>query len=139
MPRYIDADAVEKRIVDYYDAQLQSFPSSKGEEKRLLLGGINYGRNVVRDAPTADVVPKSEVERLEKEVEQLRNNNDYLIKEAAFAPMERAHTIIAVRQEVAREIFKEIKREFNGAYYYKGYTIERYIAELKKKYTEEKE
>lgn len=56
MARYIDADIVEKQIADYYDAQLQSFPSSRGEEKRLLLGGINYGRNVVRDAPTADVV-----------------------------------------------------------------------------------
>ena len=63
MARYIDADAVEKRIADYYDAQLRSFPSSRGKEKLLLLGGINYGRNVVRDAPTADVV---EVVRCEK-------------------------------------------------------------------------
>ena len=40
------------------------------------------------------------------------------------------------QREVAREIFEEIEREFSGAYWYKGYTIERYIAELKKKYTE---
>ena len=52
---------------------------------------------------------------------------------------ERATADVAPKSEVAREIFEEIKREFNGAYYYKGYTIERYIAELKKKYTEEKE
>lgn len=36
--------------------------------------------------------------------------------------------------EVARKILWEIGREFGGAYFYKGYTIERYIAELKKKY-----
>ena len=72
MARYIDADAVEKRIVDYYDAQLQSYPSSKdNKEKERLLGGINYGRNVVRDAPTADVVPKSEVEKLIKSVDDM--------------------------------------------------------------------
>ena len=40
-------------------------------------------------------------------------------------------------QEIAREIFAEIEREFCGAYTYKGYTIERYITKLKKKYTEE--
>ena len=75
MTRYIDADAAEKQIVDYYDAQLQSFPSSRGEEKRLLLGGINYGRNVVRDAPTADVAPKPEVARgIFEEIENLSVN-----------------------------------------------------------------
>lgn len=54
MARYIDADAVEKYIADYYDAQLVSYP--QGKEKQRLLGGINFGRNVVKDAPTADVV-----------------------------------------------------------------------------------
>ena len=29
------------------------------------------------------------------------------------------------QREVAREIFEEIEREFSGAYWYKGYTIER--------------
>ena len=85
--------------------------------------------------PTADVVPKSEVERLEKEFEQLRDNNDYLVKEAVFAPMERANTIIAVRQEVARHIFEEIDNLFD-----KYPTLRNIggaaIAELKKKYTE---
>ena len=38
--------------------------------------------------------------------------------------------------DIAEEIFAEIEREFCGAYTYKGYTIERYIAKLKKKYTE---
>lgn len=51
--RYINANAVEKIIADYYDAQLLSYP--QGKEKQRLLGGINFGRNVVRDAPTADV------------------------------------------------------------------------------------
>jgi hypothetical protein len=42
---------------------------------------------------------------------------------------------VVPRAEVAK-IFEEIEREFCGAYWYKGYTIERYIAELKKKYAE---
>lgn len=131
MARYIDADAAEKQIVDYYDAQLQSFPSSKGEEKRLLLGGINYGRNVVRDAPTADVVPKSEVERLERIL------NSYALQYGTAKDQQAV--IDKAKSEVAREIFEEIEKEldtFDGSWANTVIATQYLIAELKKKYKE---
>ena len=78
--------------------------------------------DIFAEIPTADVVPKSEVERLEKDNEDLRNVltntiNKYRNCEA----------------EVAKEIFEEIEREIknHGIAY-----AQRKIAELKKKYTE---
>ena len=69
---------------------------------------------------TADVVPKSEIAKLQQEVETLKDNNEHL-----------AVMLSEAKTEAAREIFKEI--DILGTYNPKLY------AELKKKYTEEKE
>lgn len=74
-------------------------------------------------APTADVVPKSEVEAT---VEKLMSATDKVICEA--------------KAEVAKEIFEEIEFEISQLDYDWGETkaiaIEGIIAELKKKYAE---
>lgn len=127
MARYIDADKLINKM----------FPIGLVDNGKYTINAKAI-KVAIDQTPTADVVPKSEVERLEKEVEQLRNNNDCLIKEAVFAPMERAHTIIAVRQEVAREIFEEIEPWLNDYRnnFCSGLQFITFLAELKKKYTE---
>ena len=115
--RYIDAD----KLVEMYERSAEddwnkkTAPSSWAEAFECAIADID-------DQPTADVVPKSEVERLEKDNEDLRNVltntiNKYRNCEA----------------EVAKEIFEEIEREIknHGIAY-----AQRKIAELKKKYTE---
>lgn len=85
-----------------------------------------------------EYIKRSEVVGL---VEDKLKRCDTVLEALAFASL-RAKVMglrsadVAPRAEVAREIFEEIEREFSGAYWYKGYTIERYIAELKKKYLE---
>ena len=82
--------------------------------------------NRICNLPTADVVPKSEVERW-------RRNLEAVLEE-----------IPETKREVAREIFEEIEKALNlskcygesGIYF--EHDIEADIAELKKKYTEEK-
>lgn len=109
MARCIDADELLNRLPD-------DLPY-KGSVKRVLI-----------QAPDADVVPKSEVERLEKDNEDLRNVltntiNKYRNCEA----------------ELAREIFEEIEKCMEHDYIssigvYNG-ALRLRIAALKKKYT----
>ena len=67
MPRYIDADALIKKI--------------------FTLGMVGDGMYAINakavkfaidNTPTADVAPNSEVERLEAEIETLKDNNEHL-------------------------------------------------------------
>lgn len=77
----------------------------------------------IREAPTADVVPKSEVDLYRKQVVELE---DELAK--TYDKLETAKADVA-------KIFAEIEREIKNH----GITYaQRKIAELKKKYTEEK-
>lgn len=97
----------------------------------------------IRDFPTADVAPKSEVEELKGELaiaERHEKDARALFKDAVIQ-------LQNARQEVAREIFAEIEKESsycvasnngNEIYETKTYTISALkLAELKKKYTEE--
>ena len=101
MAQYFDADELLNRMPD-------DLPY-KASVKRVLM-----------QAPEADVVPKSEVERV------------YYNLQAVLE--ERAET----KQEIAREIFEEIEsvimRFFRETCY--DYSLDNAIAELKKKYTE---
>jgi hypothetical protein len=76
---------------------------------------------IVHEQPTADVVPKSEVDRV------------YYNLQAVLE--ERAET----KREIAREIFEFIECAFSPVLVYNGYTVKKYLAELKKKYTEGKD
>ena len=77
---------------------------------------------------TADVVPKSEVERLKHIL------NCYALQYGTVVDQQRV--IDEAKAEVAREIFAEIERETKN--HGIAYT-QRKIAELKKKYTEDKQ
>ena len=103
MARYIDADELLNKLPDVLPY--------KASVKRVLM-----------QAPEADVVPKSEVERV------------YYNLQAVLE--ERAET----KQEIAREIFEEIDTlvdDWKHSYIQSIQFIAE-LAELKKKYTEEK-
>ena len=126
MPRYIDADALIRLI------EIDALCNFGNFSKRDVIGSI-------KALPTADVVPKSEVARLQEDVDRLQEINNRQVENIKFA-----------EQRVAREIFEEIDKIFVD---YKidrclekrglrlivsnGEDIEQRFAELKKKYTEE--
>ena len=124
MVRYIDADSL-----------LEQISKKKCEVGKIMyLDGFNDGlmrvRSVISAAPTADVVPKSEVERLKEQIEGLQSRNNFLEIEYKNQGNLFWARVNGVKSEVAREIFEEI--DILGTYNPTLY------AELKKKYTEEK-
>lgn len=111
MPRFIDVDALLNKLPN-------DLPY-KGSVKRVLI-----------QAPTVDVVPKSEVERLNKELDELAEEHSDLIveKDELFDIAEKQHVEIealkianekmysaieATKVEVARDIFEEIEKVLN--------------------------
>ena len=103
MARYIDADKLLKNLPD-------DLPY-KASVKRVLI-----------QAPTCDVVPKSEVEKVVAQIsKQEMDSYEHIYK-----------------QEVAREIFEEIEENLVNANFITG-NVELnfgYYLMLKKKYTE---
>ena len=114
----------------------------------------------LEDLPTADVVPKSEVEKLNKELDNLAEELSDLIveKDKLFDEVVRLRTILdeyeetsglkQARADIAREIFEDIDGKiscffpassFVNAPHTTHYRLLDMLAELKKKYTEEKE
>ena len=97
--------------------------------------------------PSADVVPKSEVENLKVLLEMQENAYESL-KELYDMDTE---ALIKAREktevEVAREIFEEIEKAYERSFWidndnighFQRFKLDQYLAELKKKYTEEKE
>ena len=94
--------------------------------------------NCLHFIPGADVAPKSEVEKLEKEVERLTNIlNSYALQYGTVADKQKV--IDRGKAEVAREIFEEIdesmidhaRGDIDSQWLYVR------IEELKKKYAEE--
>ena len=162
MAEYIEREAVLKIIGD-------NCPHDKcgyNTEEEMGAGAACYyiGKDV-ENIPAADVVPKSEAEKLNKEFDELAEEHSDLIVEKdqlfVIAEMQKIEiealkianekmyaAIEATKAEVAREIFEEIEEVFRqhteGGYYLNGawfherldlYTGDA-IAELKKKYTE---
>ena len=72
MARYIDAEALTDHMLERYAELCEEY----GDYDHYTTG---YGdaTDVIENAPTADVVPKSEVERLEKEIKALLAFKDY--------------------------------------------------------------
>ena len=105
------------------------------------------------EQPTADLVPKSEVADLQDSFKCLEETNKHLCDE--YISLQRKYDLAVaereanvkgfteelakVKTEVASEIFEYIECMFSPVYSYTGEQIKEYIAELKKKYTEEKE
>ncbi len=83
-------------------------------------------KEIVRNAPAADVVPKSEVYEIVRQWKEEANcwQNNYITE---------LRDNEQIKAEAAREIFEEIEREIKNH----GITYaQRKIAELKKKHTE---
>ena len=80
--------------------------------------------------PTADVVPKSEVEKLKADVEVWKQNRFNIYQKLECYKMTRA--------KVAREIFEEIEKHLIFNAYGIATISDKTFAELKKKYTEDK-
>jgi hypothetical protein len=90
MARYIDADALLNKMPD-------DLPY-KASVKRVLI-----------QAPTADVAPKSEVERLQHILDS------YALQ---YGTVKDQHEVIdKVKTEVAREIFEEIEKAISNLEY----------------------
>ena len=131
MARYIDADKLSKNLGNLDTGFTGIMPIE-----------FVYTEDIDK-APTADVVPKSEVERLE------RICNSYALQYGTVRDQQKV--IDKAKAEVAREIFEEIENIIENNRYksylanspfwgwsYRIVGIINGIAELKKKYTEEK-
>ena len=119
MARYIDADKMVAK-----DNAYTTFPHDlAGCDDTDLVRWIN-------EQPTADVVPKSEVEKLQEAY------NDRLAKDIQT----NAEFVKHAKAEAAREIFEEIDSMIFGTIIPDDCAIISIamLAELKKKYTEEK-
>jgi hypothetical protein len=118
MARYIEANDLVRKMT------LQANRSALGE---IAPPQLSYSEmlEIIADAPTADVVLKSEVSET---VEKLMSAIDKVICEA--------------KAEVAREIFEEIESAADYFKELKGFTamavsFREYFSKLKKKYTGE--
>ena len=107
MARYIDADALGIGKADRNAFEIPEYAD-----------GWNSAIEIIANAPTADVVPKSEVEHLKAEIERL---------ERAFKRYYNDG-----KKDGAREIFEEIEDVLDNI----GYFDEIDFKALKKKYTE---
>ena len=123
MPRYIDADALLENLKKQYGEEL-------GWQGTVNMSDVGM---MIEDAPDAEVVPKSEVERLATIL------NSYALQYGTV--MDKHIVIEKARAEVAREIFEEIdnlRYYVATAYGEEIDVIDGYdVAELKKKYTED--
>ena len=148
MARYIDAAALLENLKKQYGEEL-------GWQCTVNMSDVGM---MIEDAPTADVVPKSEVAILTAQnmaLEIAKNDlqhrlNTYIgvenILKDNMGELIKA-AINGAKQEVAREIFEEIEEALSENFHadcQMGDCIEDYydeclrddIAELKKKYTE---
>ena len=133
MARYIDADKLCEALKSMASVQ---YP----DKQNTILGVVSS----IENFPTADVVPKSEVDNLKVLLE---------MKEKAYEGLKELYdtdteALVKAREktevEVAREIFKEIETcmknfEDDDGYLLKKCEFEFFMRELKKEYAEEKE
>lgn len=153
MARYIDADKlIETNRALWEHAQMNGMYNHARIYERFVRS--------IEETSTADVVPRSEVEKLEKEssafaeiihkqedeIQQLRKSlltkqalEEEFSKSVKKIEKQALKTIEKAKQEVAREIFKEIEKlayRFMNDNHYIFPDMVWDIAELKKKYTE---
>lgn len=135
MPRYYEAEALIEFVKQFS-------PNINGETT------LECVERAIRNAPIADVVPRSEVDRLEKELakcyEELDKSTDFYCSftQSKIQNCPIQAEIEKAKQEVAREIFEELGEVFltipiKGREKATIVDFKRY-AELKKKYIGEK-
>lgn len=129
MDEYIKREDAMKALDEY---RLSHTMSMHGDMELLMefRDGVVGAMNALAFVPTANVVPKSEVEQLQK----------------VLAEYEETSGLKQAKADVAMEIFEEIEmllglNSFEGDIFtgkYFNVDLENDIAELKKKYTEDK-
>ena len=110
MARYIDIDLLIDKVeeTDWYHISKQGeLVSGANSKDDIPLYKHSDIKEVLNNAPIADVVPKSEVEKLETIL------NSYALQYGTV--MDKHIVIERAKSEVAREIFEEIEQEINGA------------------------
>ena len=155
MARYIDADNLIEHLKDEIKG-CEIPPMSRANGKGIAYGtalGLKSAISFAETLSTADVAPKSEVEKLQNEL--------VIWKQNRFNIYQKLECYETARQKVAREIFEAIEREVSSKIPMKFTPIFKrdldydagvidgkhdaffevlvLIAELKKKYTEGKE
>ena len=138
--RYIDADKLHEHITTNHCGGCGIY---NGEI--CCSCPMNDALIYIDDAPTADIVPKSEVEELKRENESLAKT----VNEASELIRKQRTKIDKVKAEVAKEIFEEIEvsiavhaftsksEDYADGMYDAIEWVDSKIAELKKKYTGE--
>lgn len=161
MARYIDADALMEMCKRQIECEWNTIaaPSNWAE-------AFQDFSDLVEQTPTADVAPKSEVERLEEELSKANADVKNYMKVAEYQQslsVKRYHEIKRLKEDIerlektldeyeetsglkqakaefAREIFAEIQTALEYEYmsYLRAYdyTLQTRIDELKEKYTE---
>lgn len=118
MSRYIKIEDITLKGVAVFDENLDVLVSLSDVRKALLM------------TPTADVAPKSEVDKLKSDLIVWKQNRFNLYQTLECYEM--------ARQKVAREIFEEIEECCVSKFGNTLLFIPENFAELKKKYTEDK-
>ena len=110
----------------YIECEVACAEIDKGD---LLVGNnADFAKEIINRTPAADVVPKSEVEKLKADVEVWKQNRFNIYQKLECYKMTRA--------KVAREIFEEIEKHLIFNAYGIATISDKTFAELKKKYTE---
>ena len=132
MARYIDADKLIAHLKDEIKACEPKF-YGRVNGKSVAYGtelGLKSAISFAETLSTEDVVPKSEVEKLKADVEVWKQNRFNIYQKLECYKMTRA--------KVAREIFEEIEKHLIFNAYGIATISDKTFAELKKKYTEDK-
>ena len=130
MAEYIEREALLSELQEEIDFETSMYTE---EQNKYFNMGLKCAVRDVKSQPTADVVPKSEVDKLKIEIEALKIANEKMY---------------AANKAQAREIFEEIEKLleccFSSCYinaaeeqfdfYRADFGFQ--ISELKKKYTE---
>ena len=120
MARYINEDEFIAWVKEHWCADCQN-----DNGLRCRACWIDDAIDIVEEAPAADVVPKSEVERLEQDVTRLVQEKYALIKNYAKCMKAYAEEIFA---EIDELIFQHGRGDLSDKYFYLA------VEELKEKY-----
>ena len=123
MPRYIDSDWIYQMVENRYRV-------SSGIEHRCERDLLD----LICQAPTADVVPKSEVERLKDDNKFLQ---DRRFKELSDVRRETARGIFEeIEERIATHCFTSKSEDYADGMYDAVAWVDSKLAEIKKKYQE---
>lgn len=143
MPRYIDADTLMEELRSL-QVSVTGIRCGKGYLSTIVREYQKSVLKIVHDQPTADVVPREEVEALKAELDDLKRDTlpklRWSLQRANKMGVALEKELANAKSEVAREIFAEInaiKKEYaSGDIDGDELYVRLYM--LEKKYTEEK-